>query len=223
MTFDNLDKMTRREVRDETGEGEDLFITPQQMLDYANEAEAEACRRAKILVDSDTEAICRIPLVAGTSVYPLDPRIISIRRVKLPSKSRPLPKALFWEMDETRPGWEDRTGTVEAIVTGMDTGKIRFYRIPDTVETVRLTVVRLPLKAMTKREDSPEINTRYHRSLIYWMKHKIYNNQDSELFDANRRDINLALFEQEFGPKSAAVNEVFEEMNYEYGVDGGYY
>jgi hypothetical protein len=223
MKFSELDELFRQEIADEAGAASnDSRVTPKQSLAYANEAEAEACRRARLLVDSSTAAICQIALEVGKSVYPYDPRIILIRRAKLTSATRPLGKVLFADLDEQQPGWEDRTGKVEGIVTGMDTGAIRLYRIPTAIDTLNLTAVRLPLKAMAGGGDSPEINPRFHRSLVYWMKHKAYNNQNSELFDKNRADVHLTLFEQEFGPKSSAISEVFDEMNYFYGENGSY-
>jgi hypothetical protein len=193
------------------------------MLDYANEAVNEASRRAKLIVDSTTTAICRITVASGTAVYTLDPRIIAIRRVKLASNARVLGKSVYWELDEAYPRWDESTGTVDRIVTGMDTDKIRLFRIPTVADTLQLTVVRLPLLPLAKDGDTPEINARFHRSLVYYIKHKAYNNQDSEVFDPNKADVHLAFFEQEFGPKSAAINEVFEEMNYGYQPGDGHY
>jgi hypothetical protein len=223
MNFGELDQLFRREIDDEVGSGSERRIEPWQSFMYANDAQDEACRRGRLLVDSSTAAICQIAVTAGTNLYTYDPRIISIRRAKLASRAKPLGKVLFSELDEIHSDWESRTGTVEALVTGMDTGKLRMFRIPIVNDTLNLTVVRLALQPMVNQKDTPEINTRHHRSLVYWMKHKAFNNQDSELFDKNRADIHLALFEQEFGPKSAAINEVFEEMNYAYGEIGGYY
>jgi len=223
MNYEDLDKMTRRQIADETGATSERFIKPWEMLDYANEAVYESCRRARLIVDSSTVAICQITVAAANAVYPYDPRIIGIRRVKLASTGKAISKAVFWEMDEIIPGWEAMTGTVEAIVTGMDTEKIRLFRIPTAVDTLNLTVVRLPLRLLANNDDVPEINARFHRSLVHYMKHKAYNNQDSEAFDKNRADVHLALFEAEFGPKSAAINELFDEMNYGYQPGDGHY
>jgi hypothetical protein len=223
MNFGELDKLCRREIDDEKGSDSQRRVQSWQMLAYANEAENEACRRARLLIDSVTADICTIPVVAGTSVYAYDPRIIFIRRARLLTAARVLKKAVYWELDEQFPSWDEKTGTVEAVVTGMDTGKIRLFRIPTANDTLKLTAVRLPLTPMTESASTPEINTRFHPALVYWMKHKVYNNQDSELFDKNRADIHLALFAQEFGDKSAAVNEVFDEMNLPFDSSDGHY
>lgn len=217
MNLGDLLKTCRREISDDIGVGDtDYLVKEWQLIDYANDAETEACRRSRLLVDSSTAAICQIPIVVGTNIYAYDPRIIFIRRISLASKSDPLGKATYKEMDEYRSGWMTKTGTVEAIVTGMDTGKIRTFRIPTDPDTLNLTAVRTPLNPMAKSTDSPEINARYHRSLVFWMKHKVYENQDTEIYDPKLSAKNLALFEQEFGPKVPAGSEVFDEMNLPY-------
>jgi len=223
MNFGEIDQLMRKEIDDEVGVGQGASrIEPWQSLLYANEAEEEACRRAKLLVDSDIVELCRIAVAVGTAVYAYDPRIISIRRIKLASRTKPLGKFVYWELDERRPGWETRTGIAEAIVTGMESRKIRLDKIPTATDTLILTVARLPLNPMAKAADVPEIPVSYHRSLVLWMKHKVYNNTNSELFDKNRANVHLALFEQEFGTKSSAINEVFDEMNLPYDSYDGH-
>lgn len=227
MNLGEINKLAWQEMSDETGIGDDKRVPDWLITSYANDAENEACRRARLIVDStsmsNTNIICSIDIVAGTSVYVFDPRIIFIRRAKLVSASKPLGKAPFWELDEHYPNWDTKTGTVDRVVTGMDTGSIRLFRIPVANDTLHLTVVRLPLRPMSQHQDEPEINDRFHRSLVYWIKHKAYNNTDSELFDKNRADVHLALFEQEFGTKSAAINEVFDEMYSPYDNHDGHY
>lgn len=50
-----------------------------ELIDYLNEAEREACRRANLIVDKSTAAYCRIELVAGTAVYSLDTKVLKVR------------------------------------------------------------------------------------------------------------------------------------------------
>jgi len=223
MNFENLDKMTRRQIVDETGSRSELRIFDWEMLDYANEAVNEACMRGRLLVDSETTTICRIAVSAGQAVYAYDPRILSIRRISLASNGKALKKTVAWELDEKYPLWDAMTGAVDHIVTGMDREKIRLFKIPTEADTLKLTVVRLPLRELAKNEDVPEINARFHRSLILYMKHKAYNNQDSEAFDKNRADVHLQHFESEFGPKSAAISDVFAEMDFAFQPNREYF
>jgi hypothetical protein len=219
MTLGELIKTCRRELADDSGGAKNGLVKDWQLIDYANDAENEACRRASLISDSSTTAICTIPVLTGVNIYDLDPRIIYVQRIKLLSKSQPLGKYTFKELDEFRVGWETSTGTVEAIVTGMDTGKLQIYRIPIADDTIKLTVTRIPLVEMLALADTPEINQRFHRSLIFWMKFKAYDNQDSEIYDPKLSDKNYHLFEQEFGVKPGATSEIFDEINTPFDSD----
>ena len=212
MTFAEIEQLARREIDDEAGTDSCRLVTSWQMLAYANEAEAEACIRARLLIDSTTEEICRISLTAGKAVYDYDPRIILILRGKLTGATKPLGKISYTVIDEHWPEWDEQTGTVEAFVTGMDKGKLRLFKIPEAAGTLNLTAARTPLTQMADNTDTPEISPRLHSALVYWMKHKVYNNQDSELFDRNRADVHLAMFEQKFGQRAAEPPDVFDSM-----------
>lgn len=210
MTFAELEYLTRREISDEIGDDTSWFIRSDQMLSYANEAEYEACRRARLLVDSTTAAICQIATVAGTAVYPYDSRIIFIRRGIMTGATRPLVRHSHTMMDEQVIGWESLSGEVTAFVTGMHSRNLLLYKMPTASGTLNLTVIRGPLQQFTAY-GSPEIPERFHPALIHWMKHKAYNNQDSEMFDKNRADVHLATFEKYFGQR-CMVDDVFDEM-----------
>ena len=221
MTFAEIEELTRYEICDETGTSpEDFRVKPSQMLAYANDAEMEACLRSRLLRDSSTAAICQVAITAGVSVYDYDPRIILILRARIIGATAPLVRISHTVMDEQLPGWQDMTGEVKALVTGMDTGKIRFDRIPAAAGVLNLTVARGPLNPMKASKDSPEIHSRLHQYLILWIKHRIFNNQNSELFDRNRSDIHLAEFERIFGKRPADPYDIFAAMEFADSVPG---
>jgi hypothetical protein len=231
MKFSEIEDLARRELLDEVGVEKVRLVKSWQMMAYANEAEAEACIRARLLVDSTTDEVCVIQTVAGQTVYDYDPRILLITRGKISGAARPLKRVSCTLMDENFPSWEDQAGEVEAFVTGMDKGKIRLFRNPTVDSPLNLTVVRLPLAQMANTSSVPEIHSSYHPSLILWIKHKVYNNTDSELFDKNRADVHLQMFEQKFGQKTANLYDVFDAMQipqytpencYSYDNDGYY-
>ena len=65
--------------------------------------------------------------------------------------------------------------------------------------------------------DEPEIAPRYHRSLVNWMLFRAFSKKDTQTQDDRRAAESLALFEQEFGQKSTAVDEVW--INEHHGED----
>jgi hypothetical protein len=213
MNFSEIDALARYELADDIGAGSaDAAVTPDAMLAFVNEAVNEACRRARILVDSSTAAICQIPIVAGTSVYTFDERIIFIKRGMITGGKKALNKASHVIMDENIQGWEGHTGEAETFVTGLYSNKLRLYKVPNSNGMLNLTVIRTPLVALAGGDDVPEIPARYHQALILWVKHKVFNRQDSEVFDRNKADIHLMEFERYFG-KRCAADDVFDEMH----------
>lgn len=48
------------------------------LVNYFNQAEREACRRANLIIDKTTDAYCRIPLVAGHGRYTTDVKVLRV-------------------------------------------------------------------------------------------------------------------------------------------------
>lgn len=188
---------------------------------WLNDAQDEACRRARLLVDSSTPSICSIPVVAGTALYLLDPRVMFVRRASLASRGKALGFASYLDLDAECSGWEDREGTVELLVTDFETGKLRTYRIPTADDTMRLTVVRTAVYRMEQNSDEPEIAPRFHYALIEWASYRAFSKQDADTLDPEKAGRALAEFEREFGPKSPAIDEIYQAMRQPFdGLDG---
>jgi hypothetical protein len=183
-----------------------------EAIDYANDAQDEACRRARLLVDSTTPELCTITVpLASAGVVPLDPRILFVRRVAMPGR-RALSRMSMQDMESMNPFWQDAAPRAPVhFITDFETGKLLLWPRPDTDVTLNLTVVRLPLEDMNDGQDAPEIAPRLHRSLRFWMMFRAYGKQDSEAQDKKKAADSLALFEQEFGKKSSALDETWIE------------
>lgn len=221
MTFTEIEKLVRREIDDEVGADADKYVQKWQVLAYANDAEQEACIRGRLLTDSTSAEVCSVALTAGTATYAFDPRILHLLRGKVAGAARPVSRVSFTRLDELVESWEDHTGEVVAFVTGMDKRMLRLYRNPVADGVLNLSVVRLPLADMTA-DTGPEIPTYLHTALVPWIKYRIYNNQDSELFNKARATEMLAQFELKFGRRPADQGDIFDAMQipqYELGFD----
>jgi len=188
------------------------------VVEFANDAQNEACRRANLITDTTTDAICRIDLYAGESSYDIDKRVIRVKKARLTNKSLPLDMVSWRDMDEANPGWETHTGYIIAFVQDAQTGKMVFYRIPDATAVAAypeawLTVSRLPMAEMVEDGDEPEINPRYHRALLHWMKYRYYTMDDPDVEDDKRAAKWEEKFIEEFGPASRAIDEEWSIRN----------
>lgn len=206
MTLGELVELVRNELDDAT---QPYLWSDQELIEYFADAENEAARRARLLIDSTTAEICEIAVVANTAEYELDSRVLFIRRATLDFQR--MRRASYRDLDAQLQGWEEDEGNTSHFITDLDTGKVRLYPIPTANATLRMTVARLPLVEMNALDDKPELKPHYHRSLRFWAMFRAYMKQDSETYNKGRADSALALFEQEFGKKSSAVDEEWIE------------
>lgn len=215
-------KILVREGADDTAKPplwSDAFITA-----ALNEAESQACRRSRLIVDTSTAEVCNIKLTADKPLYEIDPRVIFVRRVKLSTDGSLLGFCRVRDMDTAMTDWESETGDVVAWIPDYTSGKMRLFRRPTAAQvpaTLTLTVVREPLAPMKDDKDKPEIKPRHHYALQHWAFYRMFSKRDQETYDPNRAAAHLALFEAEFGPPSTAQDEQWIDQNYDYASDVG--
>jgi len=204
----------------------DYLWSDAELIGYLNEAQEEAARRARLLIDATTPEICTVTLVGGQANYDLDERIIGIRSAQPSWRTRPLHGVTVVELDNDYPGWQDRFGQPEVVILDFQTGSLTLCPTPSMAEeelTIQLRVTRLPLVSVHDEQDRPEIKVVYHRSLIHWIKHKAYLKKDADTLDKTASADALALFEQEFGQKKSAWADEFDQRNLPLGGVNGEY
>lgn len=196
-----------------------------EAIEFLNDAQNEAAERANLLRDSTTAEICQISVVAGTAVYLLDPRIISVERAKLDSQRQPMQITSTPAMDgprsASRPGWpqqwrangtwladsgagwETQTGTPYFLVLDAegDRWKATLAGIPIVNDTLRLQVFRFPLADIEDEADEPEIPARLHVRLVDWMEYRAYSKKDTETYDEKLAARAAGAFESAFGER----------------------
>lgn len=218
MKLKELVRKARRRAQDLAEPG---LWTPTEWAEYATDAEIDACRRARLIVDTKTEDICTIAVAAGEPMYELDQRIIRITRVSLASRNDPLRKIRLDELDACYSGWRTATGYVERFCLEDTQDWIRFVRIPEVADTATLSVIRTPLKPLVSENDEPEINARWHEALVYGMLARAYLKDDTETLSPQKADVFEALFTREFGPRPSAVDEQWTTMRHGFDDNEG--
>lgn len=187
----------------------------EEVILYINEAEREVARRSRCLTDSLDPEICYIPVTAGQSTYKLDPRILYLRRVKTDQHNNLLcpVRCHLLEIEDNK--WESRHGRVDRIVMDHNSRAITLYRVPSVDQTLRLTVVRLPVREMSSLSDVPEIPSEYHLQMLNYAYYLAYSKQDVEGKNMELANNFYQRFEMEFGPKylASALQEEFENEN----------
>lgn len=146
-----------------------------------NEAEDEACVRAR-LIEDDEAAFCWIDLEPGMQRYPIDKRIIKVIEAR---------------------------NSEGQLISGYEIGQnaLTLGVTPTVAQTIRLLVYRRPLNKMEIDDDSPEIDEQLHRYLTHWALHRFYSDQDADTFDPVAAAKHEAAFEQRFGKRPSASVE----------------
>lgn len=196
-------------LRDDSG----LMWSNDELVRYANEAQDEYCVRRPI-DDRSTASVCQISVsLAGGAIYPLDSRILYVRRAWLDGESSPLVKRTAHHLDLALPGWQDADpGGPRWYVESQEPREIRLVRPPDGDYTLMMEVGRLPLQALRwthRHKDAPEIPSHHWPVLFWYMDHLAYAKRDTETHNKGRSENGLAMFESLVGPRpSAYIEEV---------------
>lgn len=218
MKAGEIEDLFRIEVDDTA---EPFLWSPEEALDYLNDAQNEAARRILAFIDSSTVAVTQV-VVPTTGIALLDARVLSVRKVRFVGRT-PLRRMTTADMEACFPLWEDAAASTypEAFIPDWESGKLRFHPKPSAQLTAYLTVVRDALTEMTSRDSTPELAARYHRALRYWMAHRAYLKPDEETYRPEKSAEAAKLFEMEFGPKTRAIDEVWNSRE-QYEGDGSY-
>lgn len=213
MNLQKLRDLFRSSIRDTK---KPYLVSDPEADEFANDAQVEACRRARLMVDS-TSDLAQPSITQGDPLVPKDSRIISLRVACLQSTRTPLRKRTVRMMDEEFPGWRTNANQSRplAIVVDYDKDYYFLYPVPNASDTLLTTVTREPLAEMVDDEDEPEIPTRYHGSLVHWMKKRAYSLPDADLFNVDYAKAAEAEFSAEFGPAPSALDEQWEFEHYD--------
>ncbi|MBK9497522.1 MAG: hypothetical protein IPO08_23960 [Xanthomonadales bacterium] len=169
---------------------------------WLNEAENEACIRARLIHDETTSAVCSIAVTAGTRTYPLHASIIDIDRATFTATGTTYENVLYLtdrvEMDRLYSDWRTRTDVPRQAMQNDKTFVLGC--LPSTDGTIALECYRLPLLNIEDQTlDTPEIGKIHHRHLVQWALHRAYSRPDADIFDPNKAATALAEFTRVFG------------------------
>ena len=198
----------------------------EDVIDWLNDAQAQACVRGRLLVAEGDAALCQIALTPGQSTYALHRslyELIDLRIGALAGVSRRVTlKSREW-LDAELPGWREHPRLCGMAIQ-TDTG-LRLVGQVEAGESLYLEAYRLPLVPMAAPAEpddpqavwpSPEIHEAHHEHLIQWALHKAFSVPDSELFDPERSALSERAFTDYFGilPDSGMRRETRQDVQH---------
>jgi hypothetical protein len=149
-----------------------------ELVDYLNDSINELCAVTKYIIDS-TSDMCLITTYDGINSYPIDDRIISIKRASDPNYDLEVTTAAKI-VSMCGKGFMTAKGQPRRM--WVEGGNASFYPIPDDTYEISLVVCRRPLEQMDAGypESIPEINAVYHTKLIYGIGRYAYMKDQQE-------------------------------------------
>lgn len=181
-----------------------VFSDDVDLIRWANEAQAEAAIRGRLLFEGINPRMCEIAVDAGTQVYKLDPlwHQITLATLVLDSNTnckKDLPLRTRDDITLEKPDWrtntdrepfalvlDDKVATIAGLLTGPGTLYLEGYRLPVQMESI---------------DAVPEISEQHHVYLPHWMLHRMYEVPDSEIFNQDKSEKALTKFTAYFGPR----------------------
>lgn len=162
----------------------------------------------RILPVKEINSIFDITTVQGTSVYPLDPRILQIVGVRDTATNKVLSR-----MDVEDVWDSDKFNTVQRTPSyytpNYDTGSITFHKVPTEAVVYSLLTYRLPLVSQSWDEYDADIELRdeFIIPMLWGVAAMCYEKDEANTADPNRSIYYLQKFNQEF-PFTSAYSDV---------------
>lgn len=167
------------------------------VIRWLNDAQNEACERAKLLFDTSS-ALCEIPIVAGTRIYDIDERVIDCESAIIRGQRQAMRRVS--RVDALKRS-NIEVPTSYAVEFHGGASKLYLGSVPNANGFIDLSLWRRPMAAMqlTPSVVNPEIRSSAHRSLIYWALHMAFSTRDVDAQAAGKAAEYLKRFTDAFG------------------------
>lgn len=180
------------------------FWSDQELTDWFNESEREACLRGRLIVEAENPDICTIPVVADQAFYTQSPLLYELTYIAIKTDScvRPIRLVSSEELDRVRPGWRSERPSRYTDYALQDDKKIRLVPTPCEDAQLLLEGFRFPMESMLLNDKDtvePEIHRSHHDKLVEWVLHRAFSIPDTEFFDPQRSAMAEQVFANYFG------------------------
>jgi hypothetical protein len=199
MTLEELIRRFRVAAGDKTAP---YLFPDEDVTDWLNDAQEQACIRARLLREDANTDVTRITLSVGTHTYRLHESLYEIIALNLIQAAGGDPVSLViksreW-LDANMPRWRFTEDPARYVI--QDETSIRVVGTFAVGDRIDMECYRLPLEPMANDADEPEIHRAAHVHLIDWALHRAFSVPDAEGFDATRSQKSETDFTAYFGP-----------------------
>ena len=198
MTLEDLIRRFRVLAQDT----EQPFLWPDEaVIDWLNDAHAQACVRGRLIREDENPAVCQIALTPGQHTYPLHASVYELINLRIKGSGAESPRSMAiksreW-LDANVRDWRDMDRPSQWLI--QDDTTLRVVGAIQAGDVLHLECYRLPLKQLANDMDKPEIHAAHHEHLIQWALHRAFSIPDSETIDPQRAELALSAFTRYFG------------------------
>lgn len=195
----------------------------QELIGFINEAQREACERAKLLRDEVTDSLTLLPIVANQAEYDVDPSVFWIDSARYEDTGRPIHFTSREELQREGCHWTtySRARAYRMILIPLPTEqlRLRFFPVPtedthldtdgvtEVPTQIRLVVYRYPLTSITSTSSTLEIHSRHHERLVDWVCFRAFSRRDRDTYDPAKASDAETAFIASFGIRPTAEQQ----------------
>lgn len=213
MTLQGLIDYFRKQVSDEAApylwdDTESLLFAIDAQDMFVRKIGGISCNTVAAASDPSNLQLHDLVLTANTPYTAFSPYILRIRSGKLLTaklgvefiSEYEVPRSSIQSHDYDNtvrvPYYLDDTdtGVVSKAIIGIVDKQVRWFKVPNSSDTCRLHVYRLPYPRITDQDSALEIEEQHHIHLVKWMKHMAYAKEDAETYDKDLSERNEKAF-----------------------------
>lgn len=224
----------------------DYLWTDKTLVRYINEAQRRFATQGLVLRDSSTDEVCKVTLVAGQSLYPLNEAVIGVMGAKVDGHVADIARvghAVLGAYRAPSDSWVDPAGATslppgatvaistdeslsDADGTTLSQVTLRVYPVPSAEQAgqvLRLRVVRKPIQQLVEGADSmtPEIPEDHHLEMLDWAAYLALRIVDDDAGSSRRALEFRASFEEHVKEaRKLAMRKLFAPMPWGFGRNG---
>lgn len=178
MAYEVVSDLIKAFREDEKDDVAPYFWGDDQLVRFANGALTAFAERTLSVVDDGVE----VSFSAGEDVLPYPEYIIDVINAQLVIGEKDWPLDVAAPAD-VRVRVNAFAGRPATLIANNATGSMRLVPKPKEAGSVRLQVIRRPVKELSKDSKLVDLNRAHREYLLLFIKHRAYNVHDAEVFD----------------------------------------
>lgn len=188
MAYETVGDLIKAFRDDERDTVQPYFWSDGQLVRWANEALTEFAERTESIYDTESP-VTRIDYAKGEGEFALDPCVLDVVGAWVEGHRR-----IHLVRGPFRHDWPCHGFGTQLHFDSV--GILRLHPVPALPGTLKLQVIRRPLRELDKCDRIPDILPTDRRHLLGWMAYKAYRVNEGDTYNRGSSDEHLQRFEE---------------------------